>query len=135
MTNKLIKSILGILLLAFTLASVSASMAVSYNLAYGIVEDNSALTTTSTPIVGADALIYTCLNSACTSAGSLVTTATTATNVLTINFPEVLQAPDGYVVYVYKAGYVGWEQTGVIRYGNGAVSSSAIFYLSRNRNG
>ena len=137
MKNKSLKFILGIFLLVFTLATISASMTVSYNMAYGILEDNGFLTTTATPINGADASVYTCLNAGCTSAGGLVTTATTATNVLAITFPEIPQYPStyGYVIYVHKLGYVGWEQINVVRYGNGAVSSSTVFYLSRNRNG
>ena len=126
-------SIALFLLLSFNL--VSADKTVDYNVYYGIIENNATLTTSTTAVNDFDATIYNCTSANCSTVGNIITEAHTNTNVLSIVFPEILQSQYGYLIYVHKDGYIGWEQRNVIRYGNGTNVSSSVFYLSKKRSG
>ncbi len=134
------KFALGLILAAFLLtlsfSIVSADRTVNYNVNYAVIEDNNTVTTTSSPITGVNATLYNCTSVNCSTVGTVVGRFNSgSTNILSIVFPENLTSQYGYVIYAFKDGYIGWEQSNVIRYGNGTVNSTAVFYMSRMRNG
>jgi len=144
MKTKNILALLGIcfalvVILTFSLTLVSADKTVNYNIYQAIIEDNGSLNKTTQPVNGINAILYNCTgvdsSGNCTTVGRIIGTFSSSTNVLSIVFPEVLQSQYGYVIYVYKGGYIGWEQRNVIRYGNGTVNSNTSFYLSKKRSG
>ncbi len=135
--KKLFLSISILLALVLALNLVSADRIVNYSVYQSIIETNSSLTTSLIPVNGVNAIVYNCTGINCSTIGSVITSlnSTNSSNVLSVHFPENLSSTYGYVIYVSKLEYIGWEQRNVIRYGNGTNVSSESFYLSKKRTG
>lgn len=134
--KNLLFSLSIVLILTFSLGLVSADKTVNYTVYGAIVEDDGSLTTSIGAVNNFDAILYACTAVDCITVNPVsLGTFHTNSNVISITFPEVLVSTNGYVIYVYKDGFIGWEQSNVIRYGNGDVVSSTPFYLSKKANG
>jgi hypothetical protein len=126
------------LLACFSLSGfASAERIVNYNVYEATIEDNGSLNTTTNFIGDFNYVGYVCFNVNCTQIGNQITGLTGYSNsgVLRLLFPTNLLNNNGYVVYLYKEGYIGWEQRNIIRYGTGEVNSNTAFYLSKKRTG
>ncbi len=132
--------VLGLVLaLTLALSLAAATVNVRYTVYSAVVEDDGNLTPSTTPVNDLDVVGYTCANAACTTIGSAVAglAASTATNQITVVFPTAL-ATNGYVLYFYKDGYIGWEQSGIRIWGDfpgQTFDAPNPVYLSRKATG
>jgi len=136
-TKKLIM-FLGIFVVALlALNFLSAEAVVNYSVFTGLIQNNGDLTISVTPVSNFDYVGYVCLDASCATIGAQVPglTGHSNTNTLTAVFPTTLMNNNGYTIYVYKQGYIGWIQKNMVRYGNSNLVSSTNFYLSKKLNG
>lgn len=135
--KKILLSFVLLFSLVLAINIVSAERTVNYMVRSAVIEDNKALTTSTNPVSGFDYVGYVCTNAACTTIGAQVAglTGHSDTDILTAVFPTTLLNNNGYVIYLYKSGYIGWQQRNIIRYGDGVVNSGTAFYLSRKASG
>jgi len=126
---------LALILVSFT-SLASASVTVHYNVYSATIEENGLFNTSTNSVSNLDVVGYVCLNSNCSLVGNSVSglISHTNTNVMTVVFPTTLMNSNGYVLYFYKQGYIGWMQKANWN-GNGETNSSAKIYLSKKRIG
>lgn len=130
--------ILLALVLAFNF--VSAERIVNYNVYSAIIEDSGSMNVSLNPVNNFYVEGYACTAVNCTSIASAKVAGLTtysAGSVVTVTFPTALINSNGYVLYFYKQGYIGWEQRNVKIYGtnNTPVTAPTPIYLSKKRTG
>ena len=133
-TQKLFMFFSSMLFLALLVSFVSA-----YNVNYPVysatIEDNLSLTKTVTPVNDLSVIGYRCLDASCSSIDSANPvpglSVHVTNNILPVVFPSTYYA-NGYVLYFYKDGYVGWAQYDNA-WGSG-TSTGVNIYLSKKRN-
>ena len=107
--KKILLSILLIFL--FSITAVSAARTVDYVIREGLVDENSVLTTTTTPVTNFNVLGFTCLDSTCSNLGAQIFSVNSGvSDSIQLTYPTTLQSQFGYAVYFYKDGYITWEQ-------------------------
>lgn len=117
------------------LTSFVSSFNVNYPVYGAIVEDNLSLTTTLIPVNDLTVIGYRCLNLACTNIDTanpeVGLSAHVTNNIVPVIFPVSYNA-NGYILYFYKSGYIGWAQKDNA-WGTGSATGVNI-YLSKKRN-
>jgi hypothetical protein len=114
----------------FLISFVSADVSVTYQVNYGVVGDNGAVTKTTIPVNG-----FEVSDSVCSSFTPVSTlTGSSSSNQITLTFPQNLVG-DSYTLYFNKSGHIGWEQSGITWNGNGVVNNNQLVYLSKRLNG
>jgi len=135
-TKNLIFSLALIFSLVLALNLVSANVAVTYNANYAVIEDDGSITVTSTPVTDFDSVGYVCTSANCATVSSHVAGlgVSTATDTITLSYPTLLVNSNGYGVYFYKPGYIGWEMNPNWA-GDGTVAQNYDIYLLRKASG
>ncbi len=110
-TNILLLTMIFALIIATGVASATVSQ--TNYIRYGIIEDNNALTTTSTAITDSNVLGVMCSSANCSSiTGNLFDQLRTGSlSQIQLTYPTVLQNSFGYGLYFYKDGYIPYEVT------------------------
>lgn len=105
------------LILVFVLASlvqVSAERYVNYDVYERIIHADGSYTDSTTPINDVNATGFVCGDAACSSVAGTLWNGDEINsgndNRLELIFPTILQNPNGYGIYIYKDGYISWEQ-------------------------
>jgi len=103
------RKVLLIIGLILMISLVSADVSETNYIKYGILEDDSSVTMTSTAITNSNIIGYVCTSASCGSVSSLFMPATNiAGDNIVVNYPTSLLGA-GYGFYVYKNGYFPYE--------------------------
>lgn len=80
---------------------------------------------------------YTCQNVACTIVGEEVDPFSkhSFSDSISLTFPTTLLSPNGYLLYFYKEGYIGYEEYGIKISGTGSGAYPNRLYLSKKDSG
>jgi hypothetical protein len=118
----------------FLVSFVSSQAVINHSVFYAIQEEDGTFNTTTIPVNGAKVLVYNCIDSACSSVNQTPFysfNASSGSNQITIVYPTVKTVP-AYAFYVYKEGFIGWEQRNITWAGTGSAQGN-ITYLSKKR--
>jgi len=124
-----------IIFLVMLIGLVSADANITYNVYNATIDDSGNLITTSNSISGFYVEGYVCTSANCATTNSvpfLTSTYSSGSSVI-VGYPPVIMDANGYVLYFYKDGYIGYEQF-ANWYGNGVDNGSNI-YLSKLETG
>ncbi len=123
----------------FTTSLASADVSVNYEVLDAISTGGGNLIYGTSAIDGVTTAGYVCANSDCSLIGNQIAGLTTysSNNIVRVVFPTELISPNGYAIYFYKDGYIGWEQYGIKVFGNIAnpINAPDPVYLSRKNSG
>jgi len=110
--TKIINYLMCLLLIGIAIGSVSAIVYEDNDVYEGTITSNEVFIPSSIPVNNANVIGYVCSNSACSSVqgtlwnGDVLNTG--SDNSITLQYPTTLQSQYGYVVYLYKDGYIPW---------------------------
>ena len=123
----------------FAISLVSAETRVTYNIKYGIIEDNGDLTKTNDDVNDFYVAGYACLADGCAQVGSNTISGLTGHangHTGTVTFPTTMVTDYGYVLYFYKQGHIGYERPNIkVADTHDQIIDSRPIYLSQKRNG
>lgn len=114
----------------------SATVQANFHTYYSIIKNDGTFNQTNIPVDGFRVDGYLCSNADCSVIGSQVSSLTSSTdgNNIVLNFPTNLQSPNGYLLYFYKDGYIGFEGSGIKVSGSGSWAGPNV-YLSKKATG
>lgn len=121
---------IAVTILSFSLASATVNQ--NFNVRYGVIESNGALTTTTTSITNVSAIGFVCATSDCNSTVSQMfnnqTKNSGTSNLISVQYPTTLQN-SGYGLFFYQTGYIPFEYKSTFA-GSGNAPSE-IVYLTK----
>tara|TARA_Y100000310_G_scaffold319295_1_gene374416 strand:- start:572 stop:2005 length:1434 start_codon:yes stop_codon:yes gene_type:complete len=133
--NKFLFLSLGILFTIFLSLLISAQVTVNYNINESIFEEDNSTNRTNDSVNGAKVLAYNCLNANCDIISGdpfYSFNASSNSNIITVVYPTTLIG-NGYALYVFKDGFIGWQQWAITYFGTGTVNEASPLYLSKKR--
>jgi hypothetical protein len=138
--NKIFILLISLIFLVLTLNLISANVDVNYKAHYAIIKDNGHLTEMSDSINNYGVVGYTCFSQGCSIISDVPVaslTKNTISDTITLTFPTQMNSEYGYVLYFYKEGYIGWEQSGVKVWGTlqDPIDAPDYVYLSQKNSG
>jgi hypothetical protein len=114
--------------------SITSAAQVNYSVKYRIQEP-SGVNNTDNNINSVSVLAYKCLNVGCAFVNQTPFFSGSSglnSNLVSIDFP-IENYTNGYAIYFYKEGYIGWEERNVYVWGSGSFSNPTPVYLSNKR--
>lgn len=134
--TKFIATLCMFLSLVFAINLINATVNVSYNAHYAVIKANGEIEYTEQTLSNFDTTGYVCTSADCSTVGDHLTglTAHTDKDKITLNYPTKLQNINGYGVYFYKQGYIGWEMNPNWQ-GTGTVSNVYDIYFLKKEIG
>ncbi len=136
MDLKKVSGLTGMFLFSlFLIAFVSADVDVTYEVHYGIIEEDLSLNETEEIVSDFNVYGYTCSDIFCSSYELVPSlTGSSSSNEITLTYPINL-IDNSYTLYFEKDGYVGWEQYNITWHGTGVLGEKQRVYLSKKRIG
>lgn len=98
--------------MALSIAAVDATRTERNNFKLGIINDDNTLTVTDQTISNVNVIGFVCANSQCSDVSGRLwggQTLTSQGNEITLEYPEQLQSPHGYGIFMFKEGYFPYE--------------------------
>ena len=101
-----------LILIFLSIASVSATRYVDYDLRKGRISGNGVFSSTTIPINDVNVIGFVCSDSNCGSVQGTLWSGqvlNSGDDQIQLTYPTILQSFSGYGVYYYKEGYIIWE--------------------------
>lgn len=130
---------MALCLAVVALNMISAAVDVTYHAHYAVIQADGDIDYSTATVSDFDTSGYVCTSADCSTINAALgqltgTSRSTATDTITLTYPTALQNSNGYGVYFYKQGYIGWEMNPNWQ-GTGTAPDTYDVYFLRKETG